>query len=169
MIIDVVGYRRGSPKFSLVAPSCLHALLPPWSRPFGEKAGALDRRQASQNNTEDTETARRPRRSQDSGASRGVGSDSCAKRQNLTAPWPPCRLRVLRVILTCLLAGDATPRSIGVPRPTTPIPPWDTPRRPITPKRRSNLRKWAGFCHSGGVSRRTLRVCWRRSLSQRPL
>jgi len=110
----------------LAAPSFRRTLLPPWSRPFGEGASALDRRQASQNNTEGTEKARRPRRSEDSGASRGAGSDSCAKRRNLASPWPPCRLRALRVILACLLAGEAAPRTIGVLTTAAAIPPWNT-------------------------------------------
>ena len=37
-------------------------------------------------------------------------------------PWPPCLLRALRVILACLLAGEAAPRTIGVLNTAAPHP-----------------------------------------------
>ena len=104
-IMGVVRYRRGSRQFYLATPSWRRTVLLRGRGPLAsEPARSTDGQQASQNNTEGTEKARRPRRSEDSGASRGAGSDSRAKRQNLASPWPPCLLRALRVILACLLA-----------------------------------------------------------------
>jgi hypothetical protein len=65
MIIDVVGYRLGLPEFSLVAPSRLHTLSPPRGRgPLAREPVPLTDGKQARFNTEDTEKARRPRRSQ---------------------------------------------------------------------------------------------------------